>query len=351
MKVNINKLIGILFFVMMLSCTQKDGYQQATLISRDDFNSTQTLIGSNLQFDDVILKPMRIQVYDSLLFTVNTREEKLIHVFNLKSNKKIGERISAGQGPGEMLQPYFVKIDTAWIHLFDMSSFTLYVYATKDFITNSVPVVIRKVKLSEPIFGEIKLLGSDILSSAYNPNNQFLSFDSNGEKSMEFGTYPVSNVVFSDAEKVEAYKFSFTTNQKDRIAVCYNWTDLIDILDGKGHLKRRIYGPKQFISTFKEFRDGNVVSVSPVRGQNRDAYFCPISVGGDIFVLFSGKAEDEADYSILANQIFIFGWDGSPKQILLLDQGLFAFTVDKENKNIYGISDKPDFHLVAFSYN
>jgi hypothetical protein len=83
---------------------------------------------------------MRIQVFDSLLFTVNTREEKLIHVFNLKSQKKIGERISSGQGPGEMLQPYFVKIDTAWVHLFDMSSFTLYVYATKDFITNQLPL-------------------------------------------------------------------------------------------------------------------------------------------------------------------------------------------------------------------
>ena len=46
-----------------------------------------------------------------------------------------------------------------------------------------------------------------------------------------------------------------------------------------------------------------------------------------------------------------FDWDGNPKQILLLDQGIFAFTVDKENKKIYGIRDKPDFHLVAFSYN
>jgi hypothetical protein len=53
----------------------------------------------------------------------------------------------------------------------------------------------------------------------------------------------------------------------------------------------------------------------------------------------------------LANQMFVFDWDGNPKQILLLDQGIFAFTVDKENKKIYGISDKPDFHLVAFSYN
>ena len=351
MNVNISGLIGALCCVMMLSCTPKDGYQRAALISYDDFSSTQKLIGTNLQFDDTILKPMRIQVFDSLLFTVNTREEKLIHVFNIKSQKKIGERISSGQGPGEMLQPYFVKIDTAWVHLFDMSSFTLYVYATKDFITNPLPVVIRKVKLSEPTFGEIRLLGNDMVSSAYNPNNQFISFNSNGEKSMEFGTYPISNNAFSDAEKVEAYKSSFTTNHKDRIAVCYNWTDLIDILDGKGHLKKRIHGPKQFISTFKEFRDGDVVSASPVKGHNRDAYFCPISVGGDLFVLFSGKAEDEADYSMLANQMFVFDWDGNPKQILLLDQGIFAFTVDKENKKIYGISDKPDFHLVAFSYN
>lgn len=347
----IHQLVSYLICMIFFSCAKEGDYQKSHLINYKDFKSTQKIKGSNLQFDSVSLRPTSIQVFDSLLFTVNRKDEKLIHVFNLNTKKKIGERIAMGGGPGEMLQPYFVSVDSQWVQLFDMSTFTLYVYDTRDFVINPSPAVNRKIKLSEPVLGDARLLGSNIITSSYNPNNQFSLFDSNGNSPLKFGTYPISNVPFSDKEKLEAYRFSFTTNQKDKVAVCYNWTDLIDILDKKGHLLKRIYGPQHFISIFKESHDGNVVSAAPVQEKTRDAYFSPVNAGDDFFVLFSGKAEGEENYDILANQIFVFDWNGEPKKILSLDQGVFCITVDPKNKRIYGISDQPEFHIVAFSYN
>ena len=46
-----------------------------------------------------------------------------------------------------------------------------------------------------------------------------------------------------------------------------------------------------------------------------------------------------------------YGWDGLPRRILSLDQGVFSIAVDKKNKRIYGISDAPEFHIVEFSYS
>lgn len=95
---------------------------------------------------------------------------------------------------------------------------------------------------------------------------------------------------------------------------------------------------------------GQVTSSMQVKGQTRDAYFCPVNMEDEFWVLFSGKSESEEDYSILANQIFVYGWDGTPRRILNLNEGIFAFTVDKKNKKIYGISDSPEFHIISFSY-
>ncbi len=146
------------------------------------------------------------------------------------------------------------------------------------------------------------------------------------------------------------YSFAFTTNQQDRLAVCYNWTDLIDIYDKEGHSLNRIHGPRYFASHFEEFNDGKVISSSRVKGKTRDAYFSPVNVGDEFWVLFSGKSESEDGYNILAEQIFVFGWDGTPRRILNLDKGVFAFTVNEKMKKIYGISDSPDFHILSFSY-
>lgn len=351
MKSFIKQTLIAAILVVIASCAQKSRFEQADVVTYADFEKRQSLIGSDVQFDEIVLKPTRLQVFDSLLFTVNTREERTIHLFSLKSKKKIGERIPAGQGPGEMLQPRIVKVDSASIQLFDLATSTLSEYALSDFVEHQSPTPVRKIKLDIPIVSEAYPLGEQFVGAAHNPAYQLVGSDRSGRKLAEYGQYPLSDIVFSDNEKIEAYRFSFITNLDDKMLLCYNWTDLIDILGKDGQLLKRIHGPAHFISSFKEVREGNVVSSSPVKGQVRDAYFNPVSVGDDFFVLYSGKSEDEEGYSILSDQVIVFGWDGAPKQIMTLDQGIFAMTVDGKNKKIYGISNTPEFHLVEFSYN
>ena len=346
-------LLSAALMATLLSCSNSkevSRYQQATCIDRGDFESTQTLVGSTLQLDDIVLRPTRLQVCDTLLLTMNAGEGKLIHVFNLKTKKKIGERVSKGQGPDEMLYPDFVRAEGTCLQLYDAALSTLFTYDLHDFVANNHPIPVNRVKLNAQMSDRAQILGGTIICSAYSSNYQLSAYQPGGSKKDSLGTPPVSDIAFSDKEKPEAYKFSFVTNQVDKIALCYNWTDLIDILDASGKLLARIDGPQHFISAFKEFSDGRVHMAKRVKGQTRDAYFSPVTVGDDFFVLFSGKSEDEEGYSQLANQVFVFGWDGTPKQIFTLDQGVFAITVDKENKKIYGISDTPEFHIVEFSY-
>ena len=243
---NIRKSYIMLFLIVLVACSDKNGsnYQDATTIEYKDFASTQKLVGKVFLSDKEVLKPMRVYVCDTILVTMNPMEKKLFHLFDLNSKRKIGQRISLGQGPNEMIRPSIIKFDENQIIIFDVASFTLFIYDTADFISNENTLPVERRTLELQAYGEIGVLADCLIGSTYNPKNQFVKFNNAGNKVGEFGYYPVvTDLSYTDDEKLEAFKFSFVTNMKDRIAVCYKWTDLIDIYDQNGQLKKRIHGP------------------------------------------------------------------------------------------------------------
>lgn len=124
---------------------------------------------------------------------------------------------------------------------------------------------------------------------------------------------------------------------------------MIELYNKKGDLIKRIHGPEQFLSQIKEHSDGNIKTSNPIKGKAQGAYRNPINTGEEIFVLFNGKLIDE-EGSSLTNKILVFDWNGNPLKVYLLNQDIFAFTVDAINKKIYGISDNPEYHIIEFSY-
>lgn len=332
------------------SCSQKSKYEHAVVINKSDFKTTQILKGSTVEFDSLLMKPNQLQIYDTLLITCNMGDDKFFDIFNLKSKKKIGERISIGQGPMNMLFPWFVANDEN-ITIFDMGTSVISKFTLDEFLANPEPVPFQRIKLNEQIFSEVNLLGDEVIGSLYRPEYPLYIFDETGKQSKGFGSYPVCDITYSNVEIIDAYRSIVTTNQVDKVAVCHFWTDLIDIYNKEGVLEKRIHGPEHFQAHFKEYTDGNVITSRAEKGTYRDAFYSPVSVGDSFFVLYNGKFVEEKGYNLLATQIFVFGWDGSPEQCFQLDQGVSRIVVDKNNKKIYGISDDPEYHIVEFSYN
>lgn len=356
MKIQNSYILLIALLILTVSCSHLEKnvskYHDATSIEYDDFAVDQNLLGTVFLSEKDVLKPLGIYVCDTLLVTMNPMEKKLFHLFSLNSKKEVGKRISAGQGPNQMIRPSIIKFDDEQIIIFDVATFTLFTYDTRDFILNENTLPLDRKKINLQAYGEIGLLSNGLVGSTYNPKNQFIKFDNDGNNIMEFGHYPiVTDLSYTDDEKLEAFKSSFATNMKDRIAVCYKWTDLIEIFDQNGELKKRIHGPEHSYAHFREFRNGNAIAASPDK-DNKDAYFFPHNAGEDFFVLFSGKVlNSNATRQELPNRILVFNWDGTPQKIYSLDQGIINFAVDSVNKKIYGISSYPEFHIVVFPYN
>lgn len=335
----------------LVACSQdKKNYADALVVEYSDFENVLDLKAEVVDMDSSIWAPRQLQLYDTVLAVMNHGTDKLVHLFSLNSKKKVAEHISVGQGPNEMLAPNFIENDGQSVQLSDLMTSVVFKYNCADFMQQEEPVCIERITLKKRPFGEIRLLDKKIIGPARRNTCLLYKFDEFGTVIDSIGCYPEVDWETTDMEKVDMYAFSFTTNLHDKVAVCYNWTDLIDIYNEKGQLCNRIHGPLHFVSHFKEFNDGKVTSTSQVEGQTRDAYFCPVNVGDEFWVLFSGKSESEENYSILANKILVYGWDGTPRKVLNLDKGIFTFSVDKKNKKIYGISNAPEYHIVSFSY-
>lgn len=342
---------SILFCLMALSCfsCKESGeiYENETRFDRDDF-SLQELHGNTIAFDQPIMKPYQLMVYDSILVTVNSGTDTIFHVFNLNTRKKVGERIAMGQGPDEMISPTFINIPDS-VKLYDMMTSTVYTYTMEDFTNNPYTKPAKSYKLAENyMFSEMRALGDSLVCCSYRPDFPCYLFDANGKKTDGgIGNYPMD---YTELEVVDAFRGLLTTNGKDRIAVTHFFTDLIEIYNSKGDLLKRLVGPDHFYTRFVEFTDGNRIGSKPDPSYYRDAYYSPICMGDSFCVLYNGKFVNKPEYNLLADEIFVFGWDGIPQKRYKLDQGVLSIAVDTKNRRIYGISDSPEYHIVEYNY-
>lgn len=341
----------LLIALAFMACSRSYNYENVEEFGIDDFVKTEKLEGHVLTFDSLIMRPADVQVIDSLLLVVDLYDERHIQIYNLKTKKKIGSRIYFGQGPNDMLQPVFVKNGKGSIQLYDMATSCLFQYDVKSFLETGVPTPIRKIKLDKRAINNVEFLDDKIYGYSSMTKKQIYVFDvQSGEKIHEMVDFPQSDLSYSDSEEMNAYYMNFTTDGNDRIAVCYCMTDLIRIYNSKGDLLKSIHGPDQFFSHFKEIHDGTVVTSLMDREKNRDAYFSPINVGGHFFVLYDGEKVNAPEHDSLCDYLYSFSWDGIPDKIYKLSDPISSYTVDVDERKIYGISNKPEYHIVEFSY-
>lgn len=91
-------LLLLLGTSILFSCSQKERYLDAQSFNFNDFEAEIELKGKTLEFDDLIMNPIGLQVYDSILITLEYGGESLCNIYNLNTKKKIGGRLTKGQG-------------------------------------------------------------------------------------------------------------------------------------------------------------------------------------------------------------------------------------------------------------
>ena len=340
----------LLWGCLFISCATKESYEGAVPFSLDDFRFRKQLSGMTVPFDTPVMSPYNIQVYDTILVTMESQGDAVCCLYNLRNRRKIGERLKKGQGPSEMLMPAFVNNDGKSIQVVDMATSTVYRYDVQEFIHQDAPQPLSTCKLEGEVCAEMQQAGDRLIGYSYFKEHQLFAFDGNGKMVAELAEFPPCTIEYTETEQADAFYMGFASNTRNRVAICYYMTDLIDFYTTEGELLKRLHGPEQFFSYFTEVHDGGGATSRPDRNRNRDAYFSPRGTSDRLFVLYNGGRVADEGHSPSCNRLFSFTWDGKPNTLYELENPIVCFCVDEENQKFYGISINPEFRIIEYTY-
>lgn len=340
--------ILMIFFV---SCTNKTEYNDCSRFELDENlkKQTQLLIGNPLKFDLDVNKPVRIFSFDSLLILTNMNTELLLDIYNTNNNKKICSNISTGSGPNELLIVNKIQHTDSSLLLFDQMKGKIFEYSKDKFYTQN-PQPSNITNLEIPANNILKLPSGDIIATTFNEENKrFSIFNSKGELIKHIGNYPDYNENLSMYEQIESFMCDMALIQSN-IVLTYKRTDLVEIYDLAGNLKKRIHGPDLFFPAIEQRNNGEEIRFATKKGQSRDAYFYPVGYNNEIWTLYSGRSFDPNGSPIyLNNTILVFDSSGEILKQYKLDTPIFTFTINTKNKKLYGITDNPEMQIIEYN--
>ena len=348
-KVLIINLLSITIF-LFATCHETERYENTSLFSFKDFKSTTKLNATTIEFDEPIMLPFLFVKSDSLLIVQNIRTNNLLFVYNVNSRKKIGEFISFGSGPNDLLRIKNMQLVGSYLYISDSQKRTVSKYNIKDFHESTGSLLpIHKVTIEHP-FNNIAYTENGYVATAMTPDNKRLVFyNSEGEKAFATGEYPYFGKDLTIIEKMEGFSSCFAVSHKyKRIYLFGNTTDLIEIYDFKGKLIKQIHGPEQIFPQAKEVSLPNGMARVSALEKSTFAFFHPIIVDDEIYVSYSGNHYNIEEQNVTIQHILVFDMDGSPLRKYELSKSIVSFTVDPETKSIYAASNIPDYHLVIF---
>ena len=326
-----SNFLFVIVTILLASCSSGKQLGEVDTFSWNDFESNINLKARTLSFDDAVMMPFGIQVYDSVLVTLEPANDTICQLFNLNTEARIGSRIRNGEGPNEMIMPMFVG-NSDGVQFIDMASATVYQYDFNDFLAGTLSNSLSKVKLSETVDSEMQTMGEYYVGYQYFKDELLYLFDKQGQKIKPFAGFPDGKTESPNEARSDIYQMGYVSNGKDRVAITYYMTDIIEILDAEGNVVIHLQGPENL-----EYEDG------------KDTFFSPKNGGDSFYVLYNGRSRSEKDHNSSCSKLLSFSWDGTPECVYTLDDPIFTFCVDKKKKKVYGVSTVPEYHIVEYT--
>lgn len=345
---NLRISVGIFFCIltMFFSCTPKQN-EDMQVFDWSDFPVPITLKGDSVAFDEMLMKPVRVAVVDSFLLLKNSDVERFFHVYNIKTQKKVGERIPFGIGPKEMLDPMWIFISEDTLGVLDRNKRIMDIYPDHRLLISDTVSPMRRISFKELLVNPVCLPGVGILSFTFqSEEHKFVLFDLEGNRLSYFGDYPNAYKNSTVYEKSIAFAGDIAVKPDGgRWVMSHKAMDMIEIYDSNLTLLNRIQGPDGIFPKIKE-ANGRIHR----EGVSKEGYFFPVVTDECIYVLYDGREYDVENPSrYLRDKLLVFDWNGKPVKYYQLSEGIFHFDIDEENGILYGITDYPEFHVVSFS--
>jgi hypothetical protein len=344
--------IGYALLSFIFSC-QHENFTDAIKIHHENFGETIHLTAEYIDFDEPLMKPVRMLLVDSILLVYNRDMDPLVQRYNLNTLKKTGECISFGGGPEDLLNIWNMQRSDSTVWLTDLHKKTCFNYRISDICFKDTFKSLYRISTDETFKDAWILPDHRVVTTTFDPSvaGRLSFFSPKGELIQRKGDYPSFGLDMTELEKMEGFSSQMTVNPSvNRIYVFCLATDLLEIYDMDGEPVKKIHGPDHFFPAVQEQRNGDMARAGSKLNISRDAFSSPVVVNDEIFVLYSGGYYNLESPNYRRDQLLVYDGEGNPLRKYGLSEKVFRIAVDAGNRIIYGLSDYPEFHLLGFRY-
>ncbi len=305
----------------------------------------------------LLLSPIQIFFHDSLLFVSAANQSYNVKVFDTnKDNEPIGEIFENGMGPSETLSVFnliFLEDGTVWVHDVVSTFMKRFLFDIK----NDAIIIeeIESMAFMNPILSSVYLRNDQFYTTtqAIVPFSRFLVYSQDGDEMSGVGNYPDYGIEMPPMVAVDVFSAQLISNpQMNKMALAYEYTDLIELYDVEGNLLKRIHGPHQFVPDFDIGDRSGTPYMKRVFNKTQHAYKSLAASEDLIFLLYAnGKTvkPGEGEASIHYDKILAIDWEGNPLAFYELDHAVTSIAVDWKKRIVYGL-DRIESEVYTFHF-
>jgi hypothetical protein len=324
-----------LYILINVSCKKESNIirNEATAIIEDkNFLITENIKTEVLEdISDSTLLPINSFILKDYLIIDENKTDHLLHVIKIPEDKYLSKFIDRGAGPGEGL-----TIGTFYSNEEDVLG--IYDNLTKKIFEVEIDTLFSKKKVKNE-YHLTSLIGAkgamrfnnQIYFMSRNNNERYalLSTDLNGKNLKGYGKLPEIDKKVFDLKRNINFDNVYTAKwdrNKEIFAISYVCIPLLKIFNAKNNKWITIAGPDDItpsLETLKSMFFYMDVKIT-------DKY---------IYALYHGRKYDlslKGPQEYNTNIIYVFDHQGNPKKKIMLDKGLFNFSIYKD-AYLYGI--------------
>jgi hypothetical protein len=351
---NILLFIFLVLFLMcsFLSCTKKDqSYtdKATVLYGRSDFKNNISLKSKELsKISDSLFLPLNTEIIGDYLIILDNNGEHAIHVVNLIKEKYQGSFIKKGQGPNEILVPWFIsKITDSTFLVYDAGSRKILGFHIDSLLRNKKLLFEKKFNQKD-LLTSMKIIGENTYYTSYlNSSNRFFKKNLKSDKEQGYGTLLKNYRNASDVNFAQACIGNLDF-ENGKIITSYRFAPFFEIYNVELKKWKSILTIDNFSPMFKEIESEGEAVFSFSKKTKLGIVDIELS-NQFIYLLYSGQNMFNSKHKMeVGKKILVFDYNGNPITIYDLDKELCSFEVYKDSI-IYGIHNDLKAELVKFN--
>ena len=330
------KLIRMIFVftVLLVGCDKKNVQLNDITESFKSFQETDSLHFIPIT-DEIIGEPMKmLYIKEHLLLRINASPgDSFLVNYSLKDNKIVSKAMKRGNGPNEMINcDISFYNDNIW--LYDVGKQKIGKIST-DSVIEGKCIINQYYKVpayyyNTALLNDSILIGTNDFTSSHKLS--YLNIKSGEKKVCAPYAYLNEQIPISTLIDASSCYINIHPQSKD-ILLSYRYTDIIEIYDQYGNIKKALKGPDCFDAIFS-IRSN--LSMGKTR-DTRKAFVNSYTTEKYIYLLYSGCKRSDENWAN-GTQLFVFSWDGKPLRRYILDQPIYAFAVNDLNNELYSYS-------------